>query len=213
MSKSFLCLFCCFLSGFAPVYALTLEELISFEERGTVVRTRMNHMKYKFRLVRKVSKNSGFFIVEIEQSLLKTLYEQKQIDFKPNLDQYDAWLRSGPGGLRIFRLQVIYVETRKRRGKKDKEVATQKVKDMVRHITDESWKDNKYDKVKMERTIRKAEKVFIDGVDLTDAVVGRVMEFPREAALYRVGLHQGYPRFTFSKKEALEEVKKANNPD
>ena len=178
MSKSFLCLFCCFLSGFAPVYALTLEELISFEERGTVVRTRMNHMKYKFRLVRKVSKSSGFFIVEIEQSLLKTLYEQKQIDFKPNLDQYDAWLQSGPGGLRIFRLQVIYVETRKRRGKKDKEVATQKVKDMVRHITDESWKDNKYDKVKMERTIRKAEKVFIDGVDLTDAVVGRVMEFP-----------------------------------
>ena len=213
MSKSLFCVLCCFLFCFASLHALTLEDLISFEERGTAVRGRMNHMKYKFRLTRKVSKNSGIFIVEIEQSLLKDLHEQNQIELKPNLNQYDAWLQSGPGGIRIFKLYVTYVETKKKRGKKENLVPTQKVKDMVRHLTDESWKDNKYDKVKMERAIRKAEKVYIEDVDLTDAVVGRVMEFPREAALYRVGLHQGYPKFTFNKKAAEEEVKKANNPD
>ena len=213
MLKLFFCLFGCLFSCFASVYALTLDDLISFEERGTDVRGRLNHIRYKFRLAKKVSKNSGIFIVEIEQSLLKALIDQDQVHVMPGLPEYEAWLHSGAGGSRIFKLIVTYAETRKRRGRREKAVPTQKIKDMVRHIIDESWKDNKNAKAKMERTIRKAEKVYIEGIDLTDAVVGRVIEFPREASLYRVGLRQGYPKFTFSRKEAGQELKKANEID
>ena len=213
MSKSFLCLFCCFLSCFASVYASPPEILISFEERGTAVRGRMNHIIYKFRLIRKVSKDSGFFIVEIEQSLLKALYEQKLIDFRPNLDQYDAWLQGGLGGDRVFKLYVTYIETKKTRGKKEKVIPTRKIEDMVRHITEESWKDNKYARGRMERAIRKAEKIYIEHVNLTDAVEGRLMEFPRETILYRSGLYQGYPKFTYNIKVVRLGGKKANGTE
>ena len=128
---------------------------------------------------------------------------------------FDSWLHSYElAGDRIWKEYVTYVQPPAKKGRtpRNTEVSARD-KRIVQQIKEASWKDNKFARASGENSIRMAERIYIDGIDLAELDIGNEVDFYGKA-LYRVGVFRfrgvEYSRFTLSKTEAEQELMKLN---
>ena len=156
---------CCLFLCLTSLYSVTLDDLISFREGAFIDNKKFHKTSYRFRLEEKISKTSGIFTVYID---IEYKGGSRVIRSGNSRGRWGSSEQSSRG----FSRRVSTVGIRDRR-------ATQRLRE-------ESWRDNNLGRVP-DNGIRRSEKIYIEDIDLSDEVVGELVDF-KNKTLYRSGI-------------------------